>query len=303
MMEAKQDAINSRDGGKLIVHSSITVIAKELVVLFGMAAQDMIENLVNWYDCDDNFEYETLAGGKDKITGVCLFLLGGITPELIASKVPKEIVGGGLFRRMLFIYAKAPGQLVLLPHRVKIRKELTLEKDNLLEDLNDIKQMVGEFDVDTSFDDVWAPWYKDLPRTAPFKGTALSSYGEHKQMHILKLSLISAASRGSYTITSEDFFRASGWLRTAEVNMLEPFEAFGRNERAQGIAEIKSLIESYGGQLSLSDIQRLSYRNQTREEILSNIHTLSTIGEVMSYSSQDKPGEIIVTKIKTVEDL
>jgi hypothetical protein len=122
-------------------------------------------------------------------------------------------------------------------------------------------------------------------------------------MHILKLSLISAASRGSYTITSEDFFRASGWLRTAEVNMLEPFEAFGRNERAQGIAEIKSLIESYGGQLSLSDIQRLSYRNQTREEILSNIHTLSTIGEVMSYSSQDKPGEIIVTKIKTVEDL
>jgi len=275
-MEAvKRDAV-WQPSGEFIVHSSLAVIAEEMVIMFGTDSQDMIKHLVHWYDCKTH-EYLTNSQGSDKVINPCLTSIGGITPELISSTLHADAVGGGLFSRMLFIYSPRKGKQVIFPFMTK--EDLSL-RDRLVNDLNEIKLMVGKFTVDEKFLEKYGSWYKAHDGSTLFRNTILTSYTERKQVHVFKLCMASSASRGdSFVITGEDFDRTLGWLNLAEQEMLKPFSGFGKNELAQSTSQILAAI-CYDGETSLFKLLGEFYRDVSREELIKVLYALQQMGEI-----------------------
>lgn len=289
MEAAKRDAVWPATGD-FIVHSSLALIAEELVVLLGRDSQDMIEHLVHWYDCKDH-KYITNSQGVDDVTGPCLTIIGGITPELIQAKMPKEAIGGGLFSRMLFIYAARKGKLVEIPFLTKEDKVL---REKLIHDLNEIRLMVGKFTVDERFIELYVPWYRAHDQSSLFRNTVLASYTERKQVHLFKICMALSASRGeSFIITGEDFHRALSFLALAEQEMLKPFIGFGKNELAQSTAQILAAI-AYDKETYLSKLLNEFYRDLTREDLVKVLYALQQMGEINLESL--KGGDFKVTK-------
>jgi hypothetical protein len=277
MQKAKQDTPYQGSTSGIIVHSSLAIIATELAVLFGRDSEDMIKSLVNWYDCQDSFDYLTATQGEDKVIGVCLTMAGGITPELISSTIKRDVVGTGLFSRMMFIFAPRKGQISIFPFKTK--KDLDTES-KLIEDLYSINKMVGYFTITESFMDKYAPWYTEHDSKGIFRNTPLSSYSERRQVHLLKLCMISSASRGdSFEITAEDFDRVVSWLVMAEKEMLKPFSGFGKNELAQFVQPILASIV-FDKETSTSKLINEFYNDLTKEEMMKILFTLQQMGEI-----------------------
>lgn len=275
MEAAKRDAV-WQPSGEFIVHSSLALVAEEMVIMFGTDSQDMIKHLVHWYDCKTH-EYLTNSQGSDKVINPCLTSIGGITPELISSTLHADAVGGGLFSRMLFIYAPRKGKKVIFPFMT--REDLVL-KDKLTHDLNEIKLMVGKFTVDGEFLEKYGPWYDKHDESTLFRNTVLASYTERKQVHLFKLCMASSASRSDdFLITGYDFDRALGWLNLAEQEMLKPFSGFGKNDLAQSTSQILSAIV-YDGETTLNKLLAEFYRDVKRDELIKVLYALQQMGEI-----------------------
>jgi len=295
MEKAKQDTPYTNSPSGILVHSSLAVIATELAVLFGRDSEDMIKNLVNWYDCQADFDYLTATQGQDKVIGVCLTMAGGITPELISSSIKRDVVGTGLFSRMMFIFAPRKGKIDIFPFKNK--KDLDIET-KLIEDLYTINKMVGYFTITEGFMDKYAPWYTEHDAKGVFRNTPLSSYSERRQVHLLKLCMISSASRGdSFEITAEDFDRVLSWLILAEKEMLKPFSGFGKNELAQFMQPILASIV-LDKETSTSKLLNEFYNDLNRDELMKIMWTLQQMGEV---KMERKGNDFKVVKVNNGE--
>jgi len=211
-------------------HASLTIFSKEFTVFLGYQNHDLMSALCDWYDCDRRWKYETISRQTEEIIGVWVNLFGATTPELIADSLPHSAVGGGLTSRIIFAYAKDKGKTVPIPiaspHEEKLRQDL-------LYDLEKIHLMSGRFSVTDGFLQRWTDWYTSLDVIPPpFNDIKMSGYINRRPTHIMKLSMIMAASRSDgpeMCITEEDFERSLITLLEVESRMMNVFTGFGRS--------------------------------------------------------------------------
>lgn len=287
MEDARRDI---QYNGRTITHSSVGIIAKELVVLLGQNPADILEHLVHWYDCDDTYVYNTYSQGCDEIRGVYVSIIGGITPELIHTRIAKSLPGLGLFSRVLFVYADGREKSVPIPI---VDPDLRME---LVRDLGRINKMTGKFTMTDEFLDHYVKWYDELDLFDEFEGTVLSAYKERRQMHVLKFAMLSSASRGNTGVLEEyDLNRALEWLEQAEEFMLEPFKAFGRNELATIALEVMRVVNKNREGVDLAKLFERFYRDVNKDEFLSIMESLRQQGKLRINA---KGGRLYITGAK-----
>lgn len=220
--------------GEQIWHSSLTVFSKEINVLVNERNRDLVINLIDWFDCDDDFAYRTKTSGKSEASGVYLNLQGAVTPDLLAQSMPPESRGSGFISRTHFIYADEKEQIIYFPTDVdpKIYK-------TLIEDLDDMGSIVGIYRFDKSFIKPWKIFVDEIIHNPPFAGTVLESYDNRLRIHILKLTMILNASRdGKQIITSEDLSTAIALNEEARNHMQKSFIGMGTAKNAHLIPVI-----------------------------------------------------------------
>ena len=224
------------DSGRMIKHSSMTIFSKELTVFLGYQNHQLMSDLTDWFDCDDQWVYRTKTQGTDTVAGVWVNLIGATTPSLIQTSMSLEAIGGGLTSRMIFVYEHKRGKSVALP--MLTADDLVL-REKMLRDLERISMMQGPFTVDDSFIGPWVPWYESQEDNPPFNDNRFAGYFERRAMHLLKLSMILNASRGTSMILDEsDFLAALSILERTEEKMTFAFSGVGKGANIDVMSQV-----------------------------------------------------------------
>ena len=227
--------------GAMDIHSSMNIFNSELTVFLGYKNLELITDLIDWYDCDDNWRYETkhdMGGGNvDHVRGVWVNAFGGTTPDLIKSAMPSEAIGFGLTGRIVFVYEQKRGGTIIVP---------TYEEDlrePLIHDLHEIKMMRGEFKAEPEFIDRWADWRIECDNEPPFDDPNFSPYLERRPAHAMKVSMLASASRsGDKILLAKDLDRAINILKETEVKMRYTFSGVGRSSFAATLSQVMTEV-------------------------------------------------------------
>jgi len=217
-----------RDDGSMVFHSSITVYSEEFTVFLGYKNSELISTLCNWYDCEEDWEYDTIKRSKEKVHGVWVNLIGGTTPDLIRSSLPPDSIGGGLTSRIIFVYADKADRISIFPTETQEQK--TLFK-YLVRDLEKISMLSGDFSWTQGFMELWAEWRKKDSENPPFHNPKFDGYCGRRKVHLMKLAMVvSAACRSDLILTSDDLETAIEILEEVEEKMALTFSGMGRSD-------------------------------------------------------------------------
>jgi hypothetical protein len=233
------------NSGDMFLHASLTIYSQELTVFLGYNNQALMADLTDWYDCRDTWTYRTKNMGTDEIIGVWVNLIGATTPDLLQTTLPRDAIGGGLTSRMIFVFEQKKWRTVATPFLSKEEREL---QKQLVQDLEKISMMAGEFTVTDSFIDTYVPWYISYSEgSPPFEDYRFSGYFERRPTHLLKLCMICSASRtSSMEIDKCDFEKALSILTLTEKKMPYTFSGVGKSNTADIMQRVSSIIAVKG---------------------------------------------------------
>jgi hypothetical protein len=258
----------------IINHASMTVFSEELTVFLGYGNLQLMADLCDWFDCGNQWKYETKNQGSDHISNVWVSLLGATTPTLLQSTMPMDAIGGGLTSRIIFVYAPRKGKTVARPF--KTEEEIRLES-LLAHDLREILLLRGEFIPDRTFQDRWDQWYPEQDRNPVFSDPRLEGYLTRRGTHVLKLSMIMNVSHTSDMIlTDYDFDIAVRELEIIEKNMPNVFMGIGKNDNVDVIEKIMAAVAARG-EMGVDDIVGMFYYNADRETIVKIVGMMATM--------------------------
>jgi len=215
--------------GTYEMFSSLTVYSEEFTTFIGYNNRQLMADLANWWDCPEDWTYDTKNKGTDAIKGVYFNLIGATTPDIFKKSIPDDIEGGGLLSRIIMVYEEERSKIVIFP----TAGDEILRAD-LLEDLMEIATISGPYSKDKSFEDLYANWYPYQHKEVSFKDEHLQAYISRRSTHLRKLCMIhNAAREGNKIITAEDFNYSLDLLKRTEKKMAKTFTGMGASTQAE----------------------------------------------------------------------
>jgi len=180
------------ENNNITKNATAIVYGPELSVFLGREAYSsgLVSILTSLYDCPDEWEYETIGRGKDVAYNTCINMLGASTPEWLRLSIPPDAVGGGFTSRVLFVYQFTSNRII--PHPMLTQEEVDI-RERLIEDLNIIRTLRGEFTFTKEAYDFYASWYTDHR----LKQIAGKDYTVRKEDTALKLAMIFSVAQGN----------------------------------------------------------------------------------------------------------
>lgn len=226
-------------------HSSITAVAGELAVFLEFGEVNKLSFVTDAWDCKAQpWQRGTRGHGIESIPGIWLNIIGGTTPSLLKTMLPQDSgVEGGLSSRMIFVYAEGLARKVPIPLLNEEDKNL---RQRLLQDLENISNMVGNYKLTTDFVDQWIPWFYECAHETVVEGPMFAGYSSRRHIHALKLCLIlSASENDSMEISARHLTKALDILTETEKLMPNCFSSFGRVDYMEVIPRVTSIIGLY----------------------------------------------------------
>ena len=221
-------------------HQSLTAFSSELGSLLGSKSVEMTDFLVDIYDCDPDWDKQTMQRGLEKIEFPWMTLLGATTPQWLGDNLSKTAVEGGFVSRSVFVYEDTR-LLVAFPELTPAQKEL---KKLLIHDLAIISALKGRMTFSPEAKDFYKQWYEDPRRlTATQRDYRISGYYERKHIHVLKVAMaLSLAAKNQLVLDVESIRAAIILLGQIEPGMRKAFAAVGKNPNATVIERIRDQI-------------------------------------------------------------
>lgn len=274
-----------------MIHSSLTVFSEEFVVFLGSDRQFLMD-LVNAYDCPDIFKHRTQGGGVEEIQGVWVNILGAITPTLLQATLPNDSAGTGLMSRLIIAYSRRKGKKVIYPFLIKEQDQL---QEDLVQDLQDIYTISGDFQVSSDFLEAWGDWYGSYDEIENSIDPKLLGYSDRKAKHVIRLCMILSASRCSdMLITKDDLTRALGILNSTESVMPQALAGVGKSKVADTTNAILTYIRDFKA-VPLSKLMSMFVSDVTHVELREILGTLFAMGNI-TIDHSNKNDDLIVWK-------
>lgn len=222
-------------GGTIVNMHPLLVAAEEFSVLLPAYDMEYIGTLNGlWNNKATHHEVRRTGAKQDvEIERPYLHLLGGAQPAWLATIFPENAWATGIGRRMIMIYASAG------PWK-DVWAEYTEREDvrqSLLQRLGRMSKIYGEMKIEKQAAEHLSAWDKDGRQPVPTHAK-LSEYNTTRNFQLIKLSMVSAASRGELfedgppVLRLEDVIRAKSWLFEAERVMPDVFRAMlGKSDK------------------------------------------------------------------------
>lgn len=267
------------DPGNIYKYSAMTVYSEELTVFLGYSNVDLMAWLCDWYDCRADWTYRTRGRGEEALSNVWVSLFGAITPALLQSTMPTDMLGGGLASRTIYVYEQNRRKKVPVPYEYNEQTQMfdliqhhAFESD-LFRDLETISNLTGQFRFTKEFLQFWEHWYTKS-RPPKIEDPRMETYRQRRPTHFLKLSMLLNISRcDDMLLTVEDAERAIAILEKTEERMHMTFAGMGKSDMAQLTQEIQTYI-GLEKSVRYSDIVRRFHFDASHEELARIIATL-----------------------------
>ena len=234
-----------------ITYSSVQVFAKELIVLLGQRDMKKIAHLTDWYDSPDVWKNSTKTAGSNHISGMCVNILGATAPDWLPIMLPPEAMGGGFTSRVIFVVEQNKAKSI--PQPFLTNEELRL-RDMLIHDLQVIaaKNFCGPFEFSKEAQETYNEFYINQEEEIkndilPIQDKTFTGYINRRALHLRKLSMSFAASRGSEgEVIKEDFQQALAILNNAEGKMPRLFGGAGRATHSAAVHAVMNFMLNRG---------------------------------------------------------
>jgi hypothetical protein len=212
------------DGTPPIEYHSLFVITEEMQLFMPAYEADFLGVLNRVYNNPPVFE-ETRRYGTAREVRIPLpqiNFLAGVQPGWMASTLPEVAWSTGLMARVMMIYVD---ELPIYDLYAPVGEQGPVADLGPLADrLLALSRRYGELTWEPDAMAKMREWH--LAGGPPKPGhSKMVWYCNRRSLHLTKLTLISALSRGASTLTLVDWTRALGWLLDAEAVMPDIFRA------------------------------------------------------------------------------
>lgn len=225
----------------------VAVLSAEFVETFPGYDAHFLGMLSNWWDCPKMVrEKKRHLREAINIPKVCCNIMTGVQPGMLSHSFPTEAWQGGFLARTVFVYVPQKIELLLRTRKGEDRAVAGRRMDRqtqsaLMKDLQAIGEMYGEMEEDEGFVDEYLKWRDNEQEPRP-KHPRLIHYNGRREHQLEKLSMISAASRGSMVREAQDYKRARSWLESTEQNIEEIFVEMGQGDDMELMKDMHAFI-------------------------------------------------------------
>ena len=231
---------NNSPYSDFFIHHTLFVVADELVNFMGNKDTDRLGDICELYDGKEIFSYRTKNSGTQVIANPGFFLLGATTPNWISECMPNLSVGGGAASRIIFIYASKKGKHIPLSRMKPFNNEL---RSHLVNDLAEISQLVGTFELTSEAENSFAQWYEEIFPGMNLGDSRLESYKNRLPSLVMKVAMVHSACRSSSMIIEEDDILTTIRLfNDAHGPMARTFGGMGLNVLGSQTNYVRELI-------------------------------------------------------------
>ncbi len=240
--------------------SCLTCALSELGTFLKPKDTDLIDLLVDLWDGQITpWRHKTRTTGEATIQNPWMNIIGCTTPAWLRGNFPTYIIEGGLTSRIVFVFADEKRQFVPYPADTINQGKFQAHSQRLIDDLRQIGELVGEYEM-TKEAKVWgAEWYRNHWRTRPptMISERFGGYLARKQTHIHKLAIVIAASkRNELYISHEDLQEANSIVTPLEAHLMKVFQVVGAHDSSRLSGEILAHIRAYG-EISLQKLTQI----------------------------------------------
>lgn len=262
----------------------LAVVSSEFSRFIGQNNLQMLDFLATMWDGDD-YEYQ-LKTSRTELKNPLINLVGCTTPTSIANSLPPAAGGQGFLSRIILVYGARKYKEVPRP----TVPDLSVV-DRVGQRLNDIYyKMSGAFSETPDAERLSRELYS---YKLEITDSRFGYYAERRYTHLIKLSMVLAASRGTMTIEAGDVDEAHRILRATETGMPDALGEFGMNPLAALKQEILERLRDEQGPIAMGALIGLFTRDARAGEITEVINDLKHLGAIKLI--QQKQGDMLVT--------
>lgn len=260
--------------------SAMTLVSSELGNLMNFRDPEMIDQLVNLWDCRRGvFEKATKMSGNDSIESPWINILACTTPDWISGNVPQYVIGGGFTSRCIFVYGEQKRKYVPYPG-LELGDNMRDTRRKLIEDLTMISELEGEMTLTPEAIEWGKAWYETHCKKGVDPDVAISGYMARKQTHMHKLAMILSASKSNDLIIDlPTLQRAAKLLEAAESEMPKVFAHVGQSVESRAIDLFIGRVHREG-KISFMDAYRMFAKNMTKTQFLEVSNSAVATGHV-----------------------
>lgn len=259
-------------------HQSLTAFSSELGSLLGSKSTEVTDFLTDIYDCDPDWDKQTVSRSLEKIEFPWLNIIAATTPQWLGDNLSKTAVEGGFVARSVFIYEDTPGPLIafpeLTPEQVEMKKWLT-------HDLAIISQLKGRMDFSPEAKEYYKNWYENPKRKMlGFTDSRLKGYYERKHIHVLKVAMaLTLARQNTLVLETPVIESAIKMLGAIEPGMRRAFSSVGNNAHATVLDRVRDMIRMEG-KVSYKKLLASFINDVRQEDFDSLVKSLVAMGDV-----------------------
>jgi len=227
--------------------SEMFIMADEFNDFFGNGNIEFISLLGTLWDYSGVYKNRIKNGKSVSIVNPTVSILGGNTPTNLSIAFPPEIIGQGFFSRLLFIYGEPNGRKITFP-----KAPSNSATTGIIDSLRRIKSSCyGEASLSSGAERLLDKIYKS---NFGVNDVRFDSYSTRRFSHLIKLCLITSASRYAKDITEFDVIYANTILAHAEHFMPKALGEFGKAKHSDVSHKIIQLVERTFEVVSFKDI-------------------------------------------------
>lgn len=262
-------------------HQSMTAFISELGSLLGSKSVEMTDFLTDVYDCEPDWDKQTVGRGLEKIERPWFNLLGATTPQWMGDNLSKTAVEGGFVSRTVFVFDDTRLR-VAFPD---LTEEQRVIRRSLIHDLAEITQIKGEFSLSPEAREYYTHWYENILPRETQSDYRLTGFFERKHIHVKKVAMLLRLAQGSVqssedlVIHKTDVEAAIGVVSETEPGMRRAFSAVGKNVYSTDLERILDQIIN-GGYVKYKEIIAANIHSVDKETIDKILTSLISMEEV-----------------------
>ena len=271
------DILDKNLFGESTDDKQIFITADEFNDFFGNGNIEFISLLGTLWDYTGVYKNRIKTGKSVSINNPTVSILGGNTPTGFSLAFPPEIIGQGFFSRILLIYGESSGRQITFP-----RKPDSSDTEFIVGYFREIRNRVGGIATLTSTAEKLCD--RIYKTNTQLDDVRFESYRQRRLTHLLKLALITSATRLSTTIAEEDILYANTVLTYAEQFMPKALGQFGKAKNSDVSHKVYSLVHSQDKLWKLADIW---------EHVHTDLENMRSLVEVLSNLTQANKIQIV----------
>lgn len=255
--------------------SHVIVFAPELSSFLSKQAytEALLPILTDLSDAPEAWSFKTRGKGEIALRNVCIAFLGATTPDWLAEAIPQNAFGGGFMSRIIFVYQESTTRRNPMPEKRDFERAL---EEEIIAALKEIATYSGEAVMTPAASKMFIEWYNKYMETPVAQQ---DGYYGRRADHLLRTAMTVAIGRGSpYAVDEIDVQVAENLLQAVETGMPDAFAQIGTTTVAREQGRLLQLFARHGGELTLRELSRATWRRIDINELTLALQTLKAAG-------------------------